>query len=98
MNPRTLLLPMLLTLAVNAQAGPAFEDQVGYSTEGYCDLVASGVEPRYLAAYAKKLGVTPGGAVCARFRERSGSGTAAWDFRDRRPYPGSAIRLSQVQV
>lgn len=91
---------LLLTLAATPHlaAASSDSDQVGYSTEGYCVLAAESMEPRYLAAYAKKLGVTPGDAVCASFRAEVERRPAAWDFRDRRPYPGSAIRLSQAQI
>lgn len=76
----------------------AEDESVGYSTEAYCVLATEGVEPRYLATYARKLGVAPNEAVCDSFRPKLRARSKGWDFRDRRPYPDSAIRLSQAQI
>ena len=92
------LLSALLCLPATSQAADA-DDQVTYSTEGYCILANEGVEPRYLAAYEKKLGFKPGERACASFREVVAVlRPKEWDFRGRKPYPYSAITLSVAQI
>ncbi|RVT48253.1 hypothetical protein EMM73_02885 [Rheinheimera sediminis] len=75
------------------------EEEVLYSTEGYCVLANEGVDSRMLTAYAKKLGNTPSKKVCNAFKEVvAETRPKAWDYPMGRPYPGSAIRLSESQI
>lgn len=75
------------------------DDEVVYSTEGYCLLANEGVAPDYLRAYSKKLGSTPSKKVCTSFKEIvSESRPADWDFPQGKAYPGSVIRLSPTQI
>jgi hypothetical protein len=101
MKPRCLLRTSLLALAL--LAGPALAADEGdlaeFSSEAYCLLAHDGTDPRYLAAYARRLGTTPSARSC-----RSLLGVVdtrppkAWDYRHRRPYADSAIRLSVAQL
>lgn len=88
----------LLLFCINLQAED-FDDEVVYSTEGYCLLANEGVASDYLRAYAKKLGVTPSKKVCRSFQEIvQESRPANWDYPQGRPYPGSVVRLTSAQV
>lgn len=89
----------LATLLAAGSAVASDDDAVTYSTEGYCILANEGVDPRFLAAYEKKLGTRPSDRVCASFREVvSVLRPKEWDFRGRKPYPYSAITLSVAQI
>ncbi|GAB2932675.1 hypothetical protein [Rheinheimera gaetbuli] len=85
----------LLMGAANAET----EQEVVYSTEAYCLLSNEGAAPNYLAAYAKKLGMTPSRAICNHFKQIvEESRPKDWDYAGGRPYPGSVIRLSKSQI
>ncbi|EGM76913.1 hypothetical protein Rhein_3150 [Rheinheimera sp. A13L] len=74
-------------------------EEVVYSTEGYCVLANEGVDSRMLDAYAKKLGDAPSKKVCNAFKEVvAETRPKAWDYPMGKPYPGSAIRLSEKQI
>lgn len=77
----------------------AAEEEVIYSTEGYCVLSNEGVDGRMLAAYAKKLGDEPSKTVCNAFKEVViASRPKEWDYPMGKPYPGSIVRLSPSQI
>ncbi len=77
----------------------AAEEEVVYSTEGYCVLSNEGVEERMLEAYAKKLGDKPSNKVCDAFKEVvAASRPKEWDYPMGKPYPGSVVRLSESQI
>lgn len=94
------LIAAALALPFGVRAGSAAgPEEVTYSTEGYCILANEGVDPRYLAAYEKQLGMKPAERVCASFREVVAVlRPKEWDFRGRKPYPYSAITLSVAQI
>ena len=91
---------MVLSAALFMGAANAETDQeMVYSTETYCLLSNEGAEPNYLAAYAKKLGMTPSRAICNHFKQIvEESRPKDWDYPGGRPYPGSVIRLSKSQI
>lgn len=91
---------LVLSIALSATNAIAdTEEEVVYSTEAYCLLSLAGAEQNYLAAYAKKLGVTPSRSVCNHFRQIAEESTPReWNYAGGRPYPGSAIRLSKSQI
>lgn len=75
------------------------DDEVVYSTEGYCLLSNEGVEPDYLRAYANKLGTTPSKKVCKSFKEIVAEARPAnWDYPQGKAYPGSVVRLTPNQI
>ena len=75
------------------------DDEVVYSTEGYCLLSNEGVSDEYLKAYAKKLGSKPSNTVCASFKKIvEESRPREWDYPGGRAYPGSVIKLSPSQI
>lgn len=75
------------------------EEEVLYSTEGYCVLSNEGVDNRMLEAYAKKLGDAPATKVCNAFKEVvEASRPKEWDYPMGKPYPGSVVRLSESQI
>ena len=93
-----LLLATGVLLSNNVFAENA-DDEVVYSTEGYCLLSNEGVAPDYLRAYANKLGTTPSKKVCNSFKEIvAETRPAEWDYPQGRPYPGSLVRLSASQI
>ncbi|WP_240615567.1 hypothetical protein [Alteromonas facilis] len=70
-----------------------------YSTEAYCLLQKENVDPRYIEAYADRLGLVPSRKTCRSFLEFAESVTPkAWDYPQGRPYPGSVIRLTKDQI
>jgi len=70
-----------------------------FSTEAYCLLQKEGVDPRYLKAYAKKLGEKPSRKTCRAFEVFAEEVTPKdWDYPQGRPYPGSVIKLTQSQI
>lgn len=80
-------------------AAAADTDQVEYSAEAYCILANEGADPRYVEVYARKLGMTPSASLCFSFQAVVDElRPKDWDFRGRRPYPYSAIRLSVAQI
>ncbi|WP_306519876.1 hypothetical protein [Rheinheimera sp.] len=86
---------LLTTTSVVAQDN----EEVVYSTEGYCLLANEGVTNEYLQAYAKKLGDKPSVKVCNSFKEVvAESRPKDWDYPAGQAYPGSVIRLSPSQV
>lgn len=77
----------------------AFDKEVMYSTEEYCLLKKAGEQTGYLKAYANKLGGEPTKAVCRSFNEFVAKAQPKdWDYRGGKPYPGSALRLSTLQI
>jgi hypothetical protein len=89
------LFAALLIGAVNAES----DEEVVYSTEAYCLLSNEGATSSYLAAYAKKLGMTPSKTICNHFKQIvAESRPKEWDYPGGRPYPGSVIRLSKSQI
>lgn len=79
--------------------GSAAAAEEVYSTEAYCLLQKENVDPRYLAAYADKLGLVPSLKTCRSFLDFADSVTPKeWNYPQGRPYPGSVIRLSAEQV
>jgi hypothetical protein len=75
------------------------EEEVLYSTEGYCVLSNEGVDDRMLEAYAKKLGDVPAKKVCNAFKEVvEASRPKEWNYPMGKPYPGSVVRLSAAQI
>lgn len=101
MKPRCFLRAQLLCLAL--LAAPAFAADEGdlaeFSSEAYCLLAYDGTDPRYLAAYARRLGVTPSARSCRLLLGVANTQPPkAWDYRHRRPYADSAIRLSSAQL
>lgn len=75
------------------------EEEVVYSTEGYCVLANEDVDSRMLEAYAKKLGDAPSKKVCNAFKDVvAETRPKEWDYPMGKPYPGSAIRLSKKQI
>lgn len=93
---------MMLGMALFAMASlpvAADEDEVVYSTEGYCLLEKEGVDDRYLGAYAKKLGFKPDRKTCKSFNDFVTSvRPKTWDYPMGKPYPGSLIRLTPSQI
>ncbi|NMH59853.1 hypothetical protein [Alteromonas ponticola] len=74
-------------------------DTTEFSTETYCLLKSENVDPRYLKAYAKRLGEKPSRKTCNAFNEFAESVTPRdWNYQQNRPYPGSVIKLSPNQV
>lgn len=74
-------------------------DEETYSTETYCLLQKENVDPRYLEAYADKLGLVPSRKTCRSFLDFAASVTPKeWDYPQGRPYPGSVIRLTKDQI
>lgn len=79
--------------------GTASADEEVYSTETYCLMQSENVDPRYLEAYADKLGLIPSRATCRSFLDFAESVTPKeWNYAQGRPYPGSVIRLSAEQI
>lgn len=96
-------IPIATVLAVfcvlPAAAAAEETDQVEYSAEGYCILANEGADPRYVEVYARKLGMTPSAGLCLSFQAVVDElRPKDWDYRGRRPYPYSAIRLSVAQI
>lgn len=92
-------LAVALASMVIGNTAMADEDLVTYSTEGYCVLKQDGMDDRYLAAYAKKLGFTPDRKTCKSFNEFVTSvRPKKWDYPLGKPYPGSLIRLTPAQI
>ena len=75
------------------------EGEEVYSTEAYCLLQKGNADPRYLEAYADKLGQAPTRKECRSFLDFAESVTPKeWDYPQGRPYPGSIIRVTKEQV
>jgi hypothetical protein len=75
------------------------EEQEVFSTEAYCLLKKENVDPRYLEAYADKLGLVPSRKTCRSFNEFAASVTPKeWNYPQGRAYPGSVIRLTKSQI
>ena len=88
-----------LTLAIASFSINAKEEEVTYSTEGYCLLEKAGEQSGFLKAYAKKLGNVPSKSVCRSFFDFVKQAKPKdWDYRGGKPYPGSLIRLSAAQI
>lgn len=86
-------------LCLGTVSAAVAEEEVIYSTEGYCVLSNEGVDSRMLEAYAKKLGDEPSKKVCSAFKEVvAASRPKEWDYPMGKPYPGSVVRLSESQV
>lgn len=94
----------ILTFALSTFAGSAMaEEEVVYSNEEYCILEHKlGDTSQEVQGYARKLqqlGVgKPSPKVCSHFisvmREAlPPAKEKVWDFPNRAPYPGSAVRL-----
>ena len=97
------IVPKAVCLAAIATVGfvgnAVASDEETYSTEAYCLLQKENVDPRYLEAYADKLGVVPSRKTCRSFLDFAESVTPKkWDYPQGRPYPGSVIRLTPAQV
>lgn len=95
------LLSCLVLLACCATGAHAAEegDVAEFSSEGYCLLALDGVDPRYLAVYARRLGAAPDARTCRALLGLADTRPPrAWDYRHRRPYADSAIRLSVAQI
>jgi hypothetical protein len=59
----------------------------------------SGESKNYLKAYAIKLGQTPSKKSCKSFSDFvENARPKGWDYPGGRPYPGSALRLTPIQV
>ena len=79
--------------------GNAVAEEEVYSTEAYCLLQKENVDPRYLEAYADRLGLIPSCKTCRSFLDFADSVTPKeWNYAQGRPYPGSVIRLSAEQI
>jgi hypothetical protein len=99
MKKSLILLLATGVLLSNSVLASDTDDEVVYSTEGYCLLANEGIAPDYLRAYSKKLGATPSKKVCNSFKEIvTESRPANWDFPQGKPYPGSIVRLSAAQI
>ena len=101
MKTRAFRLAILFAFVV--PAGSAFAADEGdlaeFSSEAYCLLAYDGTDLRYLAAYARRLGATPTARSCRLLLGVTDAGPPrAWDYRHRRPYADSAIRLSAAQL
>jgi|GEM_PF-5702608 len=99
-------LPLLLAGAVFTTTAAFAGTDVEYSTAEYCalseQLKGSISHQHYLNAYAKKLGQTPAKETCQQIRSAENFQLAVtedkWNYRFNKPYRGSAIRLSTVQI
>lgn len=99
MKKSLILLLATGVLLSNSVLASDTDDEVVYSTEGYCLLANEGIAPDYLRAYSKKLGATPSKKVCNSFKEIvAESRPTNWDFPQGKPYPGSIVRLSAAQI
>jgi hypothetical protein len=86
-------------LCLGTVSAAVADEEVLYSTEGYCVLSNEGVDKRMLDAYAKKLGGEPSRSVCNAFKEIvAASRPKEWDYPMGKPYPGSVVRLSASQI
>ncbi|MFT5755517.1 MAG: hypothetical protein ACI9LM_000226 [Alteromonadaceae bacterium] len=75
------------------------EDEVPYSTEGYCLSKKAGDSDNYLKAYANKLGQTPSKNACKSFNDFvENVRPKDWDYPGGKPYPGSVLRLTTKQI
>ena len=101
LNKKKLLLSLAgMSLCTIGLVGTASaDDNEVYSTEAYCLLQKENVDPRYLEAYANKLGLIPSRKTCRSFNEFAESVTPKeWHYPGGRAYPGSVIRLTQSQI
>lgn len=86
-------------LCLGTVSAAVADEEVLYSTEGYCVLSNEGVDDRMLEAYAKKLGDVPPKKVCNAFKEVvAASRPKEWNYPMGKPYPGSVVRLSATQI
>jgi len=90
----------MITLSLSALSTSVFAgSDVTYSTEGYCLSKKAGESDSYLKAYANKLGQTPSKKACNSFSDFvEGVRPKEWDYPGGKPYPGSALRLTPMQV
>ncbi len=92
-------LACLAAISTLGFVGIAIADEEVYSTEAYCLLQQENVDPRYLEAYADRLGLIPSRKTCRSFLDFAESITPKeWNYAQGRPYPGSVIRLSAEQI
>jgi hypothetical protein len=102
MNRKNLIAKSICAIALTTVGfigTAAAADEEVYSTEAYCLLQKENVDPRYLGAYADKLGLVPSRKTCRSFLDFADSVTPKeWNYPQGRPYPGSVIRLSAEQV
>lgn len=98
MKFRTLLIGTL-SLTFLSLSSNAVDDMTIYSTEGYCLIKKSGESAALLKAYAKKLGDTPSNSACKLFNEFvTKVQPKDWNYKGGKPYPGSVLRLSPLQI
>ncbi len=96
---KSLYLCLIAGLLFTSNLKAEDNEEVVYSTEGYCVLANEGVSDDYLKAYAKKLGSKPSIKICNSFKEVvAQSRPKDWDYPAGQAYPGSVIRFSASQV